>query len=489
MTRRGNPWAALGALCIGLFVILLDTTIVSVAIPAMITGLRASLNQVVWVTSVYLLTYAVPLLLTGRLGDRWGRKSMFLAGLAVFTAASLWCALSGDAGMLITARAVQGLGAAMMTPQTMAFITSLFPLEKRGAAMGVWGGVAGLATVAGPLLGGLLVGSLGWQWIFVVNVPIGVIGLVLAVLLVPGDQQRVRHRFDVLGTVLSGLGLFALVFGLQNGQQYDWGRVFGPVTIPELIGAGVLLLIAFVYWQWRNTAEPLVPLGLFRHRNFATANLANVMIGFALTGMFLPLIIYLQSVLHLSPLASGVVTAPMSLLSGIVAPVAGRQINRIGAKYIALTGFLALAAGLVLVIAPMRWHSSPWLLLPGLLVCGFGIGCVFSPLANLATSDVPLPRIGAASGIFNTSRQVGGVLGSAAVGVLLQARLAVSLRAEAGHGGPGTVFQLGFTDAARATLLLPAAVLLIGALSCLPMIRVTRPNAPRPVGEVAAEPV
>lgn len=471
--RQANPWAAMCALCIGLFVILLDSTITNIAVPAMIRGLHASLNQIIWVTSVYLLTYAVPLLLAGRLGDQLGRKPMFMAGLAVFTAASLWCALSGSAGMLITARAVQGLGAAAMTPQTMAFITSLFPAGRRGAAMGMWGGVAGLATVSGPLLGGLLVDSLGWQWIFMVNVPIGALGLVLTALLVPGGQRRNRHRFDVLGTALSGFGLLALVFGVQNGQQYHWGRVFGAVTIPQLIGLGILLLIAFVGWQWRNSNEPLVPLSLFRYRNFAAANVANVMLGFSITGMFLPLVIYFQSVLGLSPLASGVVTAPMSLLSGLVAPFAGRLTDRISAKYIAITGFLAMAAGLFVMVGLAGWNTGPWHLLPGLLLCGLGIGCVFSPLANLATSDVPQPRMGAASGIFNTTRQVGGVLGSAAIGVLLQAREVASLRAAAAAARPGmagTVFQHGFTDAARATLILPAAVLVIGAVACVPML-------------------
>ena len=488
--RKTNPWAALGALCIGLFVILLDTTIVNVAVPAMISGLHASLNQVIWVNSVYLLTYAVPLLLTGRLGDRWGRKPMFLAGLAVFTVCSGWCAVSGSADMLIAARAVQGLGAAMMNPQTMAFIATLFPPEKRGAAMGFWGGVAGLATVAGPLLGGLLVGSLGWQWIFVVNVPIGVLGLLLTIFLVPGAQEKIGHKFDLLGTLLSGLGLFALVFGLQNGQQYDWGTVAGPLTIPEFIGAGVVLLVAFVFWQSRNPNEPLVPLGLFKFRNFTLSNVAIVMVGFALTGMFLPLIIYLQSVLGLSPLMSGVVTAPMSVLSGLVSPFAGRLINRLGGKYIALTGCAAMAAGVLLMIAPMAWHSDPWVLLPGLLVAGFGIGCVFPPMANLVTSDVPPQRIGAASGIFNTARQFGGVLGSAAIGVLLQARLAASLHAAGPHpGGGGTVFQHGFTDAARETMLLPAVVFAIGALACVPMLRVVRSRPRRPEPEVISEPV
>jgi EmrB/QacA subfamily drug resistance transporter len=528
MTRRQvSPWAALGALCIGFFMIMLDTTIVNVAVPTMLRSLNAGLNQIIWVTSVYLLTYAVPLLLTGRLGDRIGRKPMFLAGLAVFTLSSLWCGLSGNADLLIAARAVQGLGASMMTPQTMAFITSLFPPEKRGAPMGMWGVVAGVATIAGPLLGGALV-SLGWQWIFMVNVPIGVVGFVLTVVFVPGGQPRRTHRFDVLGTALSGLGLLALVFGVQNGQQYHWGRVFGPVTIGEIIGAGVVLMIAFGWWQRVNRNEPLVPPGLFRHRNFSLANLANVAIGFALTGMFLPLVIYVQSVLGLSPLMSGVLTAPMSLVSGIVAPFAGRLSDRISGKFVSGFGFLAIAIGVGILALQTGPAIAPVTLIPGLLVCGLGVGCVFSPLANLATRDVEPPMMGAASGVFNTFRQVGSVIGSAAVGVLLQARLTVSMPAAAiaqsanvpapyrdrflsgmasaansatefgGGGGPklppsvppdvaarigqaaAAAFRTGFTDATRATLLLPLAVLVAGLVACALMAGRRRTPTARP---------
>ena len=534
MTRRDNPWAALVALCIGFFMIMLDTTIVTVAIPAMLTGLNAGLNDIVWVTSVYLLTYAVPLLLTGRLGDRFGPKRLFLVGLVVFTGASLWCGLATSAAMLITARAVQGLGAATMTPQTMAFITRLFPPERRGAPMGMWGAVAGVATIAGPLLGGLLVDNLGWQWIFFVNVPIGVIGVVLVLVLVPDWQPRHSHRFDLLGVLLSSLGLFALVFGVQNGQHYDWGTVVGPITVGEVIAAGVLLLAVFVFWQARNRAEPLMPLALFRIRNFSWANLANVMIGFTLSGLFIPVIIYLQSVRGLTPLASGVLNAPMSLASGIVAPFAGRLSDRISARLLVLTGFLAISAGVGLLAWQIQPDSRPVTLVPAMVLMGFGIGCVFSPLANLATRQVPGQLMGAGSGIFNTSRQVGGVLGSAAIGVLLQARLSVTVPAAAGtqaaalpepvrgaflagfaHAGtagefgaasppapPGTLdpgvaeqlrhaataaFQHGFTEAAKGTLLLPVAVLLVGALCCLGMRRPAREPArrraaPEPVG-------
>jgi MFS family permease len=309
--------------------------------------------------------------------------------------------------------------------------------------------------------------------------------------------------------------------------------VWGPVGIPLILTAGAVLLAAFVVWQRVNTREPLLPLSLFADRTFAAANLANVCIGFAITGMFLPVVIFLQSVLGLSPVQSGLVTLPMSLVSGLIAPVAGRLSDRVPGKYVALVGFAALAVGVGWLALGMRTGMDVVALVPALVVCGVGIGCVFSPLANLATSTVALPRMGAASGIFNTTRQVGSVVGSAAIGVLLQARLTVSVHAaavtaagalpaparpgflggmtqaagsasEAGAGAScpaarqgrvcelaTSVFQHGFTDAARATLALPAIVLAVGAVACLVMARKPRravadaaPDA-RPVPEPA----
>lgn len=533
-SRTTNPWAALSALCIGFFMVLLDQTIVMVAIPSMISGLDASLNSIVWVTSVYLLTYAVPILFASRLGDRFGPKRLFVFGLVVFTASSLWCGLSGSAEALITARAVQGIGAAAMTPQTLAFITYLFPGGKRGAAMGMWGGVAGLATITGPLLGGLLVDTLGWEWIFFINVPIGIIGLALTVVLVPDWQPRNSHKFDVPGILLSATGLFCLIFGIQNGQQYHWSTVFGFVTIPMVIGGGVVLLALFVVWQRTSKSEPLLPLRIFRGRNFSTGNIANITLGFALGGMFIPVIIYLQSVLGMSPLASGVLTAPMSLMSGMIAPFIGRASDRMSPKFLVMTGLLAIALGLGILALQAGPGSEPWSLVGGLLVTGVGMGFVFSPLTNITTRSVEPRLMGAASGIFNTSRQLGAVFGSAAVGVLLQARVAASLHdaalrhagslppafrqrfidgfshvaggaGEFGTGGtaPGVpsgvpasvadelaragaeTFHAGFTQAAMTTMVLPIAVLVAGGLVCLLMRHarpavVAEPPAPAP---------
>ncbi|MBB2911031.1 EmrB/QacA subfamily drug resistance transporter [Streptosporangium becharense] len=508
-SRDVNPWAALSALCIGFFLIMMDTTIVNVAIPGMLIDLNADLNQITWVNSVYLLTYAVPLLVAGRLGDRLGRKPVFLTGMAIFTAASLWCGVSGGVETLIAARALQGVGAAVMAPQTMAFITTLFPDNRRGAALGAWGAVAGVATTVGPLLGGLLVGTAGWQWIFLVNVPIGLLGLVLTVRLVPGGQPRHNRRFDVVGTLLSGLGLLALVFGLQNGQHYGWGTVFGPVTVTGVIVTGVLLLVAFVGWQRYNPREPLMPLTLFRRRNFSAATVAAASIGFALTGLYLPVTLFLQSALQLSPQQAGLLMVPMAVSGGIAGPVAGTLSDRISGKWVVLTGFLMFAGGIGAVAAVTRPDANPWVVALALLVCGTGAGSAFAPMANVAMSGMPPGLMGAASGTYNAVRQVGSVVGIAAVSVLLQARLSDSLRSSAtaaaadlppgsrqefvdGVSRAGTssegfgaappavgdgladlaarTFHEALAHAAGTTLLLLAGVLVIGSVACLAMV-------------------
>ena len=249
-----RPWPALFALCLGFFMILVDTTIVTVATPAIIEDLDAEVNDVVWVTSAYLLAYAVPVLITGRLGDRFGPRRIYLIGLAVFTLASLWCGLTDTVETLILARVVQGLGAAMMTPQTMAVITRIFPSDRRGQAMALWGATAGVAALVGPILGGVLVDALGWEWIFFINMPVGIVGFVLAWRLVPRLETH-SHRFDWLGVALSGVGMFALVFGIQEGHQYDWGEITGIISVWGLIIFGLVVLGLFVLGRRRTAAS------------------------------------------------------------------------------------------------------------------------------------------------------------------------------------------------------------------------------------------
>src|ERR1700692_868927 len=219
--RRENPWNALWAMMIGFFMIMVDSTIVAIANPTIMTDLRIGYDAVVWVTSAYLLGYAVVLLVAGRLGDRFGPKTLYLIGLVVFTLASVWCGLSGSAAMLITARVVQGVGAGVLTPQTLSTITPIFPAQRRGVAVSVWGATAGVASLVGPLAGGVLVDGLGWQWIFFVNVPVGIAGLALAVWLIP-ELPTQAHRFDLIGVALSGVGMFLIVYGLQQGQSAHW---------------------------------------------------------------------------------------------------------------------------------------------------------------------------------------------------------------------------------------------------------------------------
>ncbi|WP_346129630.1 DHA2 family efflux MFS transporter permease subunit [Lentzea roselyniae] len=452
-----TAWRAIAALCVGFFMILLDTTIVNVAMPAMIEGLRASLNDIIWVNSAYLLTFAVPLLLTGRLGDRFGPKRVYLTGLTIFVLASLVCGLAGSAEVLIAARAVQGLGAAAMTPQTMAFITHLFPPHRRGAALGVWGSVAGFATVSGPLLGGVLVTQLGWEWIFFVNIPIGVLALALVVRRVPDWRPGRSHRFDVLGVVLCCLGLGLVVFGVQNGEHYGWGRVAGPITIAEIIVAGVVLLVVFVLWQAaRRNPEPLLPLRIFGNRNFSLGNVANVIIGFSVTGLFVPLVLFVQTVPKLTAFEAGMLTAPTSLMSGVVAFFAGRWSNGPRAKFLPITGFALL--GLGIGVMTLQLGGSPWVLLPALVVVGGGMGMVYSPLTNIATKTLDPQLMGAGAGIYNTSRQFGGVLGSAGTGAVLQIVLAATG---------------DFTTATRAALLMLVVSTVVGVTAAVLMRRET----------------
>ncbi|WP_439661691.1 MFS transporter [Lentzea sp. HUAS TT2] len=449
------------ALCVGFFMTLLDTTIVNVALPSMITDLNASLNDVIWVVSAYLLAFAVPLLLTGRLGDRYGPKRLYGIGLVLFLAASLACGLATSAETLIAARVFQGLGAAAMTPQTMAFITHLFPANKRGAALGMWGSVAGLATVSGPLLGGVLVTHLGWEWIFFVNLPIGVLALVLLFLWVPDLRPNRAPRFDVLGVVLCCLGLGLLVFGIQNGEHYQWGRVAGPINVAEIIAAGVLFLVAFVLWQASaRNPEPLMPLKIFRNRNFSLGNVANIMIGITVTGVFVPLALFLQTVPKLSPLETGLVTAPASLMSGVVAVFAGRLSNRADAKYLPITGFALMGAG-VLAMTFLLGDGSQWVLLPSMVALGIGMGLVFSPLTNISTRTLDRSLLGAGSGIYNTSRQFGNVLGSAVTGAVLQIVLAATG---------------DFTTAVRAAFYLLLAVTAIGIVAAFAFRQVAAPS-------------
>ncbi|HZV48658.1 MAG TPA: DHA2 family efflux MFS transporter permease subunit [Candidatus Dormibacteraeota bacterium] len=525
---RGNPWVVLVALCLGFFMILLDTTIVNIAIPSIIDGLKASLDQVLWVLNAYILVYAVLLITAGRLGDLFGPKNLFLLGMAVFVAASAACGQARNPTQLILARSVQGIGGALLTPQTLAILTTIFPPERRGAAFGIWGAIAGVAAVAGPTLGGFLVTTLGWPWIFYVNVPVGIVALALGLLVIPDHRPGRRHGLDLPGVLLATAGLLALTFGLIEGQRYDWGQVWRFVSIPAILVAAAILLSLFAWVQTvEQRGEPLLPFDLFRERNFGLMNLVSAALSFGMLGLFFPLVIFFQSVLGLSALDTGLTLAPMSLVSMCVAPLSGRLADRIGGKYILLSGLTLFAAGTGLVAWTVAPDAARWAFLPGILITGLGMGCTFAPMATVAMRNVEPRLAGAASGVFNTSRQIGGVIGSAAVGAVLQNRLATSLHEQAaaraaglppalrapfvaafsnvsGHGlevgagqtggnfqvPPGVppqlaqqlretalaVFQTGYVQAMRPTMVLSIVVLALAAAACLFIVR-RRPRA------------
>lgn len=492
-----SPWPALFALIIGFFMILVDTTIVAVANPAIKAALdpnTTNLDNVVWVTSAYLLTYAVPLLVTGRLGDRFGPKNIYLIGLVVFTGASLACGLSTTLGALIAWRAVQGLGAALMTPQTMAVITRTFPPQRRGAAMGLWGATAGVATLVGPLAGGLLVDGLGWEWIFFVNVPIGIVAFVLAAILVPRLETH-RHHFDILGVVLSAAALFCLVFGLQEGETYDWGVIWGPVSVWSLIIAGIVLMAVFIWSQARTKSEPLVPLVLFRERNFSLANLAIAAVGFTVTTMSLPLMFFLQLARGLTPTEAALLLVPMALLSAVLAPLAGRMLDRTDPRFLLVPGILLVSIALWWYASMLNVDTPIWMFLLPSALMGIGNAGMWGPLATTATYNLEPRQAGAGAGIYNTTRTIGSVIGSAAIAAFMQGRLEANLpgagQGADGFGGgtlPASVAD-GFATAMAQTLMLPASVILVAVVASFFIRRAPRTSASAPAATPSAQPV
>src|SRR2546425_2124897 len=531
---RTNPWLVLLVLTTGFFMILLDTTIVNVAIPAMSAGLNTTLDQILWVLNAYILVYAVLLITAGRLGDLYGQRNLFAIGLFVFTLASALCGFSQNANELIAARVLQGVGGAILTPQTLSIITTLFPPERRGAAFGVWGGVAGLATIAGPTVGGAIVTYVSWQWIFFVNVPIGIAALIATFAIIPDIRPGRRHGWAIMGVTLPAAGLFAVVFGLIEGQRYNWGEIgsYG-ITIPEVIIAGVAILAVFLVWE-RFQSEPLLPLSLFRDRNFAVANWVAAAISFGMLSLFLPIVIYLQSVRGFSALTAGLTLAPMSLTSMFTAPFAGRYADKVGAKYILTTGISLFTVGFVW-ITYVAGPDSTWInFLAPAIVAGAGMGMTFAPMTTVAMRNISPQMSGAASGILNTTRQLGAAIGSAVVGALLQNHLATTLHDQAvSHAGAlpeafraqfvaafssvssngfqiGTgqngaklpsglppavqhqiaalahdVFVSAYIDAMKTTLYVPLAVLAFTALTTLLIRRRQRPSATQ--GEPAQE--
>ncbi len=481
-----KPWPALWSLVVGFFMILVDGNIVTIALPHMLQDLDASLSAGMWVTSAYLLAYAVPLLITGRMGDRFGQKNLYMIGMGIFTLASLWCGLAPNVESLITARVVQGLGASLMTPQTMSLITLMFPPNARGVAMSIWGATAGVASLVGPILGGVLVDTLSWGWIFFINIPVGLVGLFLAWRNVPVFEQK-KHSFDWLGVVLSAVGLFLLVFGIQEGATYDWGTITDsflgtgvPVSVWGLIIAGILVLGLFIGWQAINPREPLVPLSLFSDRNFSVSNVAISAMGVVAISMAFPLTLYLQQVEGLDPTQAALMTAPMALFSGALAPVVGARLNRNDPKWIAVIGFTLLVVGFALLRPTMVADGNLWLMVGPMIILGAANACIWGPLSVSATRNLPPQRAGAGSGVYNETRQMASVLGSAAITTIMASAITSHLSAlgPAAAAGGGShdgaaggvlpqILREPYAVAMADSMMLPLVAAAVGAVVCL----------------------
>jgi EmrB/QacA subfamily drug resistance transporter len=521
--------AALAVLSLGLFMTLLDLTIVNIAIPSMVDSIHASLDQVLWVLNAYSLLYAVLLITSGRLGDIYGPRNVFAVGIAIFTAASAVSGFAQDPTQLIIARATQGVGAAILAPQGLPIMMSLFPVDRRGGVFAVYGILAGLAVVAGPTVGGFLVEHYGWRSIFYVNIPFGVLTFALAFLLIPDLRPGRKHRLDLLGVLLATAGLFSVIFALIEGQRYDWGTVTGLITIPEIGVTGVLLLAAFLFYQWRRQqAEPLLPFAVFKDRNFTLMTLVMAAMGFAILGFFLPLTIYMQSVLGLTALEAGLTIAAQPVAMMVSSGVASSMVQKVSGKWLLVPGLLMFGAGIAYIDLVAQADSGRWAFLPGLIISGLGMGCVWTPVFSIATRNLDPRLAGAASGVINTIQELGTVVASAVVGAFLQNRLATALHDQAvarsaqlpaelrarfvdgfshaarngfevGAGQSGATLQLppgvpaqvvqalqeaahfvfthAFVDAMRPTLILPMVIIAIAAAGTF-FVRADRPAVP-----------
>ncbi|MVU81089.1 DHA2 family efflux MFS transporter permease subunit [Nocardia sp. ET3-3] len=429
----------------------LDALVVTTALNTIRVQLGASLEALGWTFNAYTLAFAVLLLTAAVIGDRIGRRRLLVIGLAVFTAASAACALSTDIGWLITARTVQGVGAAMVMPAAFALVGTAFPPEQRGKAMGIFAGVTGLAILGGPVVGGAVVQGLTWEWIFWLNVPIGLALIPLAQRFVAESTGPARG-VDLLGVALSGLGVLGLVLGLVRGNTSGWTS---PEILASLIG-GAVLLAAFVAWELR-TAQPMVPMRLFTHRGFGAANLAGLLMTGALFGTAFFFAQYLQAGLHYSPLGSGLRLLPWTATLFVVAPIAGARMRQIGERPLIVGGLLLAAVGFGwIALAAGTGAAYPALIVP-MVLAGVGVSAAMPAVQNASISSVEPEAIGTASGIYNTMRQLGGSFGIAVTSAVFTV-----------NGGytSTTAVEHGF----RAAVLTAAASAGLGALAGLGVV-------------------
>jgi len=482
MNDGNRRWWALAAMCFALFMIMLDNTVVNVALPSIQRGLHASTASLEWTVNAYTLSFAVLLVTGGRLGDLFGRRRVFLAGVIVFAASSGAIGFSPSDTWLVAWRAVQGAGAAMMMPATLSIITNAFPPAERGKAIGTWAGVSAMALAIGPVFGGFLVQSVSWQSIFFLNLPVAV-GAILVTLFAVRESrdETVERTVDVPGVLTLTIGLAALVLALVEGNAWHWGSV----RELSLYAIAVLGLASFVVVELRRRV-PMVDFSFFRSRTFLGANIVAFVVSFAMLAMFFFLALYMQNIRHYTPLQAGVRFLPSTLMIVLIAPIAGRLTDRVGPRPL-------MTFGLMCVSGSLFWQSHLTVssdystLLPGFVLMGIGMAFVMSPMSTAAMNSVAQAKAGVASGILSMSRMVGGTFGVAVLGAMVSTlgrskidqllpALPASARAHLanaiGSGGVlhGTSSELldasqrAFVYALQYGLRLGSAVALLGAL-------------------------
>ena len=456
-----RKWWTLIAVCIATFMLLLDITIVNVALPAIQRSLDASFSDLQWVVDAYALALATFVLTAGSLADLFGRKRIFLIGVALFTLASAACGAANDPLFLIIARGAQGIGGAMMFATSLALISQEFHGRERGTAFGAWGATIGAAVAIGPLAGGMLTSWLSWRWIFFVNIPIGIGAIILSARQLRESSDPELSRLDPIGLVTLIGGLFCLILALIEGNQQGWSTSW---IIGLFVAAGVLLVLFIVSQLGERTS--MVDLTLFKRPAFVGAQTTAFAISSSMFAMFLYLTLFLQNILGLSPLKTGLVFLPLSVVSFVAAPIAGRLSTRVPIRILLASG-LALNAVAMWSMSRVSPSSGWTVLLPGFLIAGVGIGLVNAPLASTAVSTVRQERAGMASGINNTFRQLGIATGIAALGAVFASK--VDPRAFAPN--PGVVARASFVGGLHDILLIGAVVAACGAVLAAALVR------------------
>lgn len=454
-------WTLL-AVSLAVFITALDNTVVNVALPSIQRDLGIGRSGLEWVVNAYILVFATLLLTGGRLADVFGRRRLFSTGLTLFTAASLFGGLATSEGQLVTARALQGAGAALLTPTTLAIIAAAFPDSKeRGKAIGLWAATSALAFAVGPVTGGAIAQHLHWSWIFWINVPIGIVGWLIARHAIDEsrDEKAIR-RIDIAGLATSGATLLALVYALIEGNSHGWGS---SLIVGMLAGAAVGFS-AFL-WIESRTRSPMLDLSLFRDRTVASANALQVIFGFGIFGVYFFLSLYVQGILGFSPTKAGLVFVPMALLITIVAPGSAKVVERIGAASTIGGGMLISALGFVL-LERLGESASFTDVLPGLLLIGIG-GGLTTPLIGAVIARVPVEKSGVASGVLSTMRELAAALGIAITGAILASRESAAL----GHGATRAA---AFVDGYQVGLYTAAAIMAAGAVFALITLREAR---------------